>query len=132
MPFARSMERSLSPARAVTPTPMTARSLTPTTAAQQRGAEVQAHILRQARTSTGPLRASMPAAVCAANRCSTPVRSLTQPSLGGGPFSAYPFNQQGLAWNTLQQELREPLGADASSIVAGWAKGPSGASLSSS
>lgn len=107
MPYTslRGMDRSLSPARARTPPPISTRSVTPTTAAQQRGAEVHAQILRQARTSTGPLRATMPTAVCAANRSSTPVRSLTHPSsVGGSHFPTQSVNQQGLAaWSTLQQ-----------------------------
>lgn len=64
----RSLERSLSPTRAMTPPPLTARTLTPTSAAMQARA-----------TPTTMLRATMPAAVCTPvsnHRSSTPVRSV--------------------------------------------------------
>lgn len=77
-PSLRSMERSVSPCRAMTPPG--GRSLTPTSAARQVGGEMHAQFLQQAQTMPiAPLRASLPAsgyAPGAAIRSSTPVRSI--------------------------------------------------------
>jgi hypothetical protein len=118
----RGRERSQSPARAVTPTPIQARSVTPTSAAQQRGTDAHAQLLRQARSSQGPLRSAVPAAVCApTNRGSTPVRSVTHRGvLGGSHFTAPALSQPAsLAQPGQPQELRQLARAPQQGLSAG-------------
>lgn len=91
----RSMDRSVSPRRATTPTPMAARSLTPTSSVQQIYEQSTAEILRQARTSAaaGPLRATLPTASAAGNasiRALTPTRYDAHRAVLGGSHFAGP------------------------------------------